>query len=152
MKTLANGKDRQEILDRLARVRPDSTRKWGKMSAHQMVCHLNDSFHCATGDKYVSPHSNFLLRTLVKWFALHVPIHWPPGYPTRPEMDQLIGGTRPMEFAADVEKLRKTIERFTNSQKDFTWHPHPGFGQMTEEEWMRWGYLHTDHHFRQFGA
>ena len=152
MKTLANSSDKQEILDRLTRIRPDSARRWGKMNAHQMVCHLNDSFHCATGDKYASPHSNFLLRTLVKWFALNVAMPWPRGYPTRPEMDQLVGGTAPVEFAGDVERLRQTIERFTRLQKDFAWHPHPGFGHMTEGEWMRWGYLHTDHHLRQFGA
>jgi hypothetical protein len=29
--------------------------------------------------------------------------------------------------------------------------PHPMFGAMTTLEWMRWGYLHTDHHLRQFG-
>jgi Protein of unknown function (DUF1569) len=29
---------------------------------------------------------------------------------------------------------------------------HPIFGRMTEEEWMRWGYLHVDHHLRQFGG
>jgi hypothetical protein len=29
---------------------------------------------------------------------------------------------------------------------------HPIFGELTEREWMRWGYLHTDHHFRQFGV
>jgi len=29
--------------------------------------------------------------------------------------------------------------------------PHPIFGQMTRAEWLRWGYLHTDHHLRQFG-
>jgi hypothetical protein len=31
-------------------------------------------------------------------------------------------------------------------------HGHPFFGQMTEKEWMRWGYLHADHHLRQFGV
>jgi hypothetical protein len=25
------------------------------------------------------------------------------------------------------------------------------FGPMTEKDWMRWGYLHADHHLRQFG-
>ena len=28
---------------------------------------------------------------------------------------------------------------------------HPMFGPMTPEDWMRWGYLHADHHLRQFG-
>jgi Protein of unknown function (DUF1569) len=29
--------------------------------------------------------------------------------------------------------------------------PHPIFGPMTAKDWMRWGYLHADHHLRQFG-
>jgi hypothetical protein len=29
---------------------------------------------------------------------------------------------------------------------------HPLWGRMTEWEWGRWGYLHTDHHLRQFGV
>ena len=26
------------------------------------------------------------------------------------------------------------------------------FGAMTTERWKRWGYLHMDHHLRQFGV
>jgi hypothetical protein len=29
--------------------------------------------------------------------------------------------------------------------------PHSIFGSMTNQDWMRWGYLHADHHLRQFG-
>jgi hypothetical protein len=29
--------------------------------------------------------------------------------------------------------------------------PHPIFGRITRAEWLRWGYLHADHHLRQFG-
>ena len=29
---------------------------------------------------------------------------------------------------------------------------HPFFGAMSPNQWLRWGYLHTDHHLRQFGA
>ena len=25
------------------------------------------------------------------------------------------------------------------------------WGKMTAGDWMRWGYLHADHHLRQFG-
>ena len=28
---------------------------------------------------------------------------------------------------------------------------HPIFGRMSERTWLRWAYLHTDHHLRQFG-
>jgi len=43
------------------------------------------------------------------------------------------------------------IERVTYPQKDFQWRRHPLFDEMSERDWMRWGYLHADHHFRQFG-
>jgi hypothetical protein len=29
---------------------------------------------------------------------------------------------------------------------------HPIFGPMSEAAWLRWGYLHADHHLRQFGG
>jgi hypothetical protein len=37
MKTLQNDRDQKEVLDRLSNVRPDSQRRWGSMSAHQMI-------------------------------------------------------------------------------------------------------------------
>jgi hypothetical protein len=29
---------------------------------------------------------------------------------------------------------------------------HPLFGRMSDADWLRWAYLHADHHLRQFGA
>lgn len=53
---------------------PDSQRRWGTMSPHQMVCHLTDSFKAGTGEKEVSSISSMLSRTVVMWIALYVPI------------------------------------------------------------------------------
>jgi hypothetical protein len=150
MKTLMSPCDRNEVLDRLSKVRPDSRPRWGSMSAHQMVCHLSDSFRASLGEKYASPSSPFLKRTLMKWAALWVPLPWPHGIKTRPELDQQQGGTPPAEFASDLEKLCILLERFCASESEFA--PHPMFGQMSRAERMRHGYLHMDHHLRQFGA
>src|SRR5262245_10172000 len=87
MKTLANPRDREELLDRLESLRPDSRRRWGKMSAHQMVCHLSDGFQIALGEVHVSRSINWFTRTVLKWIALS-PLPWPRGFPTRPEIDQ----------------------------------------------------------------
>jgi hypothetical protein len=103
------------------------------------------------GEKYVSSAAGPLQRTVVKWVALYAPIPWPKGVPTRPEMDQLIGGTAPVEFEHDKRALVTVIERFSNPKRDFEWSAHPIFGQMPDPEWLRWGYVHTDHHLRQFG-
>jgi hypothetical protein len=102
MKTLLSPRDRNEVLDRLTKVRPDSQPRWGSMSAHQMICHLSDSFRASLGEKYVSPAAPFLKRTLMKWAALWVPLPWPHGIETRPEIDQQQGGTPPAEFASEL--------------------------------------------------
>jgi hypothetical protein len=142
----------KELLDRLQRLRPDSRALWGRMNVHQMVCHLNDSFRVAMGEKTASEDVTFLNRTLIRWVGLHVPLPWPKGVPTRPELDPLAGGTEPVEFLHDQAQLALTIERFAQQPRTYRFSRHPIFGHLTDWEWMRWGYLHADHHFRQFGA
>jgi len=151
MKTLARQRDKAEILQRLRTVRPESAGRWGRMSSHQMVCHLSDSFRVVTGQKAVSHASGLLQRTIVKWTALYLPLRWPPGILTRPEIDQEAGGTRPIDFAADVSELMALVELMT-AGRSAGWQPHPLFGRMSEAAWLRWAYLHMDHHLRQFGA
>jgi hypothetical protein len=152
MKTLARRRDEAEILQRLKCLRPESVRRWGRMSAHQMVCHLNDSFHMAAGHKRVSHTASLRHRTIVKWIALYLPLPWPAGIVTRPEIDQELGGTRPVEFAADVAQLEALLKLVAGQPRTFDWPPHPIFGRMSHAAWLRWAYLHVDHHLRQFGA
>ncbi len=149
MKTLLNTRDRSEVLERLGKLRVDSPRRWGKMSAQQMVCHLSDSFRISLGEKFAQPADTFVSRSLLKWAALWLPLRWPHGFPTRPEVDQQQGGTSPTEFAADVAQLRMLFERFCD-RGDFA--AHPMFGMLSDGERMRHAYLHMDHHLRQFGA
>ena len=151
MKTLANQADREEILRRLATVRPESKRRWGKMSAQRMICHLTDSFRGVTGEKSLA-RMNIPLRGVVRWIALHTSVPWKKNLRTMPEMNQEIGGTPPTEFQKDVQELRRLFDKFTQQPRTFEWTPHPIFLQLTDEEWMIWGYRHMDHHLRQFGA
>jgi hypothetical protein len=155
-RTLANPEDKQQIVARLRKIQPTSARLWGKMTAPQMICHLADSFRVTIGEKpwaleRVSVTPIPMPDWFVKWVAFHVPMRWPRGTPTRPEVDAQRNGTPPAEFAADCSELLRLLDRFTRRPRDFDWQPHPIFGAMTELEWMRWGYLHMDHHLRQFG-
>ena len=152
MKSFLNLADKKEILGRLIALRPDSRRQWGRMTPHQMICHLSDSFKSRSGEKKISSVSNIFTRTAVKWIALYAPMPWPKGVKTRPEVDQEVNGTPPGDFEGDRRELVALIERFATPAKDAEFHPHPIFGDMSEAEWMRWGYLHCDHHLRQFGA
>lgn len=152
MKTLARHRDKAEILRRLGDVRLECVRRWGRMSAHQMVCHLSDSLRMGTGHKPVSHATSLLHRTIVKWIVLYLPLPWPAGILTRPEIDQELAGTRPADFAADVAQLEALLELVTAQTRSFEWQLHPIFGRMSDAAWLRWGYLHMDHHLRQFGA
>jgi hypothetical protein len=120
------------------------------MTAHQMVCHLTDAFLMDTDRKPVSHASGFRQRTIMKWIALYVPLRWPAGIQTRPEVDQEIGGTRPTAFATDVAALEALVE-LVAEPGFFAGRRHPIFGPLSEAAWMRWAYLHMDHHLRQFG-
>jgi Protein of unknown function (DUF1569) len=152
MKTLARQGVKAEILARLRALRPDSARRWGRMSAHQMVCHLADSFRFAVGLRPARATPGLVGRTVLKWVALYVPRAWPAGIRTTPEVDAERGGTRPAEFASDLADLEALLQLVTAVTGGLEGRVHPVFGRMSESAWLRWGYLHADHHLRQFGA
>lgn len=152
MKTLARPRDKAEILHRLRELRPESVRRWGRMSAHQMVCHLSDALRMGAGHKRVSDATSPLHRAIVKWVVLYLPLRWPTGILTRPEIDQECEGTKPVDFGADVAQLEALLDLVTAPTRSFDWQRHPIFGRMSDATWLRWGYLHMDHHLRQFGA
>jgi hypothetical protein len=151
LKSLSDAACLREILDRLNAVRTDSPRQWGRMNAHQMICHLSDSLLVAMGRRYASVAEK-QYGPLMKWLALNMPMKWPQGVPTRPETDQEKLGTAAAEFAADVRMVLALTEEFARVPRSFTFARHPIFGNMSEAEWMRWAWLHADHHLRQFGC
>jgi len=120
------------------------------MNVNQMLCHLDDSYKVALGERKASPATNLIQRTLVKWIALQAPMKWPKGTPTRPEIEQGKGGSKPIDFRQDLASLLTTFDRFCDALPS-PCVQHPIFGEMTALHWMRWGYLHADHHLRQFG-
>ena len=138
----------EALAARLQKLHAKRPRAWGKMSAHEMLCHLGDSFAGVLGDRPISPAVTWLNRTIVKYIALHTTVAWPKGSPTRPEVDQTRDGTKPSDFDRDRERVIVLMRRFAGAGAAYE--PHPIFGPMTRDEWMIWGYRHVDHHLRQF--
>jgi len=151
VKSLAADECRAELLSRLRNARPESVRRWGRMTVHQMICHVSDTFRMALGQKPVADVSSLARRTLVKWMALYLPLQWRTGIVTVPEVDQELGGTRPVQFAADLKQAEALLMLVASRAGRGGWPDHPVFGRMSEGDWLRWAYLHTDHHLRQFG-
>jgi uncharacterized protein DUF1569 len=140
----------EALAARLQKLHPQRPRAWGKMTAHEMLCHLADSYAGVLGERPIAPADTWANRTIIKFIALHTNVAWPQGSPTRPEVDQARGGTKPSDFDRDRERAIALMRRFaaTDARLD----RHPIFGALTRDEWMVWGYRHADHHLRQFAV
>jgi hypothetical protein len=148
MKSLALPGDVVEIRERLRRLTAQDTAKWGKMSVRQMVRHLDYSYDVALGDRRVGPVPG-PPQWLLKFAALRVPMSWPKGTATTPELLAALDEECPLSFA---ELIRETVGKMEVVASGVRWQSsHPMFGNMSAKDWMRWGYLHADHHLRQFG-
>ena len=88
------------------------------------------------------------MRTVFKYIALHTNFAWPKGVPTTPEVDPTRAGTRPVNFEEDRARTIALMQRFV--EPGVRYRNHPAFGPLTRDEWMIWGWRHTDHHLRQF--
>jgi len=148
MQTIESSRDR--LRSRLERLRPDTPRLWGTLSAHEMICHASDLFRVALGERPAEVHGKLFHRTAMKWFALWIPLRWPRNVRTLREADPKRSGTAPDVFEEDRKELLRLIDAFLDKQDEFP--PHPLFGPLSRREWMRWAHLHTDHHLRQFGV
>ena len=80
--TLLDSEARAEILRRIEALTPRSERKWGRMTPHQMVCHLSDACRAALGDRRVSVIGTLWERTMIRWLAIHTNVKWPQGVRT----------------------------------------------------------------------
>ena len=115
-----------------------------------MVCHLRESYLVGLGEKKVAMVAIPMPRAFMKRVALQAPIEWRKGFKSAPEVAQDVDGTRPVEFESDRAGLLLAVEQFSGKLPE-PCPPHPFFGDMTADDWWRWGYLHADHHLRQFG-
>lgn len=149
MHTLSNREDCQSVRNRFASVRPDDARQWGVMSAAEMVCHIRGAFLAAMGEIESSPIATPIPAATLKDIALWQPTPWKPGFWTIPALKQGAPGMCPGVFEQDLAEALAEMDRFCMSEQLRV--DHAFFGAMSYADWMRWGYLHTDHHLRQFG-
>jgi hypothetical protein len=151
MKTVGDPAVCRSLIDRLRSVRPESVRRWGTLTAHEMLCHLGDGFDMVLGRRPREQPVRMRRRPLIKALALWTPVPWPHGWQTNPMHDPRRGGTRPTEFARDLQRVIVGIDQLSRASPETLERAHGFFGIMSMEDWHRWAYKHTDHHLRQFG-
>jgi transposase InsO family protein len=151
MKNLFEAARVEEVKHRMARLRPDSERLWGSMTAAQMAAHCSSSLEWAVGDR-VPPRGMLLMRVIGRMVKRKVLGNDDPMRRNSPTAKDLV-----VQDARDLGRERARlcglIDRFAAAgTKGCTTHPHSFFGWLTPEEWAILMYKHLDHHLRQFGV
>jgi hypothetical protein len=150
MRTIFEPNTSREIKERLARLRPDSERQWGKMNPAQAVAHCSKGMEQALGD--ILPPRMFIGRLIggyIKSKALSDDAPMRRNSPTVPGFVVL----DERNFIAERHRLDALIDRLVSAgPAGCTHHPHSFFGPMTPDQWGILVYKHLDHHLRQFGS
>ena len=147
MKSIFDETSYQEIINRVNKLRPDSSPLWGKMSVGQMVWHCQIPLKLAIQNK---PH-NKTGNLLIRWFfkkSLYNDKPWRKNLPTSP----MAKAREPKDFTREREKLLEMIHQMHALDSRENWNPHPIFGRFTHQQWGQLQYKHLDHHLTQFGV
>ena len=146
VKNLFDTTVKQEIIDRINKLTPQSQRQWGKMDAAQMLAHCQMPLGVAVGKHKLK--RNFFLSLIGPLFKkqLYNDKPFKRSLPT----DKSFIMTDPKDFEKEKEGLLQMINSF--SETTMSDEPHPFFGKLTKEEWSKGTWKHLDHHLQQFGV
>ncbi len=149
--TLTDSATRNALVARVVALRPDATRRWGKMTIQQMLWHVAEAYRVAFGDVTAREQSSWISRHVIRLIAFYAPFPWPKNGPTLPPFDAVL---QKPALDADFDKLRSVVVELIGrmAERNMEGAVHPFFGPLSHEEWEHWGWRHMDHHLRQFSG
>ena len=147
-RTIFNLRDRDALLKRLDRLTPDAKARWGRMTAHRMLCHLSDSLRVGLGEVPAESRAGPLANPVARWLLAYV-IPFPKGRAeTAPEMLT----SQPSDWTADLAAARDYLRAAAARGATGKWARHPAFGDVSGKLYGVFIHKHFDHHLRQFGV
>ncbi len=142
----------ESLIGRLRALRPDAERRWGTLTAGEMLCHLADGHQWVLAQPASSEGaSKIRSRPILKWVALYSPLPWSKRAQTHPSADPKREGTRPGDFEADRERAIESLRKIAEAPAAELSPVHELFGPMSARDWYRSVYRHVNHHLCQFG-
>ena len=147
MKSLWQQAARQELLARARRLTPEHRPQWGKFTVDRMLAHMVDAFRMGMGEIEVKPRKIPVIGTWPFNVLFIRFVGMPKNAPTARE----IVTRPPLSIDAELRGLEAAMDRFAAQRTRTDWPRHPAFGKLSRSSWGVLGYVHTDHHLRQFG-
>ena len=151
MKNLFDTTVANQVKSRLRKLEPLSERRWGKMTAPQMLAHCSMSMEWAVGE-VVPERGPLPVRVLGRLVKPMVFRNEDPLRKNSPTAKSLVVSDE-RDLDKERERLTGLIDKFVaGGAASCTKNPHSFFGKMTPEEWAILMYKHLDHHLNQFGV
>ena len=150
MKNIFTTEISKEIINRIDKLKPESTPLWGKMAVAQMLAHCNVTYELVYDNKHPRPNGfkQFLLKAFVKQIVVSEKPYTKNGR-TAPVF--LIKGDKNFETEKNrlIDYIKKTQEL---GETHFDNKASHSFGNLSKSEWNNMFYKHLDHHLNQFGV
>ena len=149
MPNLFDAPARESLLTRLANLRPDAPRQWGKMGVAQMLAHCSIAMEAATGDR---PRKQMLIGKAISWMVRSKVLGDAPFSKNSPT-DPTFVVKDEKDFEAEKRRLESLVARFCEAGREkVSRHSHSFLGRMSGDDWGVMMYKHIDHHLKQFNA
>jgi hypothetical protein len=150
MKDLFAAATLEDAKRRIALLRPESERLWGKMSVAQMLAHCSATMEMAVGLTF--PPRRFVGRLVGPIAKKAILTQGKPFRRNSPSDNSLIIHDD-RDFETERQRLCALLDRFqAGGPEGCTKHPQSFFGPLTPAEWAAFMYIHLDHHLQQFGV
>jgi hypothetical protein len=147
VKTIYNKEPLLELQNRVAKLTPNDTNSWGKMTATEMLYHCNLANRQLL-NKVMQPVKPSFKAFTLKILALYLVPHFPKNREGNPQNDTH-GCISDSDFQNQLFEYNSILNELHQSQDPITL-VHPSFGTLTKKEWGIAIWKHLDHHLRQF--
>lgn len=149
MSTLGDASARTQLIARMALLTEDSKALWGQMTVGQMLR------HCRLWEEMkrdIKQYSRPLIGRIIGPLILKQVLRQPLLRRNSPTIPEMVVRDQDIDLNAERKLLTELLVTHVVEQDPTYRFLHPFFGRMTQAQIDRLGYLHLDHHLRQFGV
>ncbi len=145
MKTIWDASVKEELINRVEKLSPESQAQWGKMDSAQMLWHCKYPLDVAIKNENKG-NGKFFMKLFKK--SLYSDKPFKQGLPTA----KFLVATESKNFSDEKQQLIEKISQAHELKSRSSWNPHPFFGKFSHDQWGQLEYKHLDHHLKQFGV
>jgi hypothetical protein len=139
-----------DVIYRVLKLQPQSTRKWGTMAVTEML------HHCSTANQLILNYSiqnkkSTFKQKLIRVVVLHFLPAFPKNIKAPKQVVQMQSKISTKSFEEEKNYFIETINQFPEHQFPEKMY-HPSLGNLSPKQWGVATWMHMDHHLRQFGV